>query len=162
VTPAKIGTIPQARVQKSAAQAIPTGVAAFTTLTWDTPVYDTAGLFNSATPEVLTAPIAGVYAIDAGVRWASNPLGTRFAGICLNGPALGVCGIDNNIAVSQYATNDDPGIGTMRLTQQEVSTQESLAAGDTVQVIVVQNSGGDLNVDQWAATSLSMTWVGHG
>lgn len=162
VTPAKFGAIPQARVQKTVAQSITSGVGVFTTLTWEAERYDTAGLFDPAAPDRLTAPIAGVYAIDAGVRWAANVLGSRFAGICINQPTEGACGINNNVAVSQHATNDDPGIGTLRLTQQSVSTQLKLNAGDVVQVIVSQNSGGALNVDQWAATNLAMTWVGSG
>jgi protein involved in polysaccharide export with SLBB domain len=59
-----------------------------------------------------------------------------------------------------FRTNDDPGINTARLTQQTVSTQYKLAAGDTAQVIVVQNSGADLSVDQYAATSLNLAWIG--
>jgi hypothetical protein len=162
VTPAKIGAIPQARVEKTVAQAIPSNIAVFNTLTWESELYDTAGLFNPAAPDRLTAPIAGVYAIDGGVRWATNALGTRFAGICINQPTVGACGLTNNVAVSQYATNDDPGIGTMRLTQQSVSTQLKLAAGDVVQVVVTQNSGGALNIDGFPVTHLAMTWVGPG
>jgi hypothetical protein len=162
VTPAKFGAIPQARVEKTAAQSIPSNIAVFNTLTWESELYDTAGLFDPAAPDRLTAPIAGVYVINAGVRWAANALGTRFAGICINQPTVGACGITNNVAVSQYATNDDPGIGTLRLTQQSVSTQLKLNAGDVVQLVVTQNSGGALNVDQYAATNLAMTWVGSG
>lgn len=162
VTPAKIGAIPQARVEKTGAQSIPSNIAVFNTLTWESERYDTAGLFDPAAPDRLTAPIAGVYAIDGGVRWSANALGTRFAGICINQPTVGACGITNNVAVSQYATNDDPGIGTLRLTQQSVSTQLKLAAGDVVQIVVTQNSGGPLNVDGQPASNLAMTWVGPG
>jgi hypothetical protein len=162
VTPAKFGTIPQARVEKTVAQSIPSNIAVFNTLTWEGEVYDTAGLFDPAAPDRLTAPIAGVYAIDGGVRWSANALGTRFAGICINQPTVGACGLTNNVAVSQYATNDDPGVGTLRLTQQSVSTQLKLAAGDVVQVVVTQNSGGALNVDGFPVTHLAMTWVGPG
>ena len=160
VTPAKFGAIPQARVEKAAAQSIPTGPA-FTGLTWATELYDTAGLFNPAAPDRLTAPIAGVYAIEAGVRWAANATGFRFAGICINQlPAD--CSIDDNIAVSEYATNDDPGVGALKLTQQSVSTQVKLAAGAIVHVVVTQDSGVALNVDPFRATYLAMTWVGAG
>jgi hypothetical protein len=162
VTPAKFGAIPQARVEKTAAQSIPSNIAVFNTLTYEAELYDTAGLFDPAFPGRLTAPIAGVYVIDAGVRWAANALGTRFAGICINQPTVGACGLTNNVAVSQYATNDDPGVGTLRLTQQSVSTQLKLAAGDVVQVVVTQNSGGALNVDGFPVTHLAMTWVGPG
>lgn len=162
VTPAKFGAIPQARVEKTVGQSIPSNIAVFNALTYESELYDTAGLFDPAAPDRLTAPIAGVYAIDAGVRWSANALGTRFAGICINQPTVGACGITNNIAVSQYATNDDPGVGTLRLTQQSVSTQVKLAAGAVVQVVVTQNSGGALNVDGQPATNLAMTWVGPG
>ena len=162
VTPAKFGVIPQARIEKNAAQSIPSNIAVFNALTYEVESYDTAGLFNPALPDRLTAPIAGVYAIDGGVRWAANALGTRFAGICINQPTIGACGINNNVAVSQYATNDDPGVGTLRLTQQSVSTQLKLAAGDVVQLVVTQNSGAPLNVDGFPATNLAMTWVGRG
>jgi hypothetical protein len=160
ITPAKIGVIPQVRLEKTAAQSITTGPA-FTGVTWDTELYDTAGLFNPATPDTLTAPIAGVYSIEAGVRWSANPTGFRFAGICINQlPAD--CAVLDNVAVSEYATNDDPGVGTPKLTQQSVSTQLKLAAGDIVHVIVTQDSGVTLTVDQWRATHVAMTWVGSG
>jgi hypothetical protein len=148
-------------VQKTVAQAIISDVTVLTPLTWDVAVYDNGGFYDPALPDRLTVPANGVYVIDGGVRWATNPLGTRFAGLCINGADAG-CTVDTNVAVSQYATNDDPGIGTARLTQQTVSTQVKLNAGDVVQLIVVQNSGTPLNVDQFAATSLSMAWVGTG
>lgn len=162
VTPAKFGAIPQARVEKTVAQAIPSNIAVFNALTYEAELYDTAGLFDPAAPDRLTAPIAGVYVIDAGVRWSANALGTRFAGICINQPTVGSCGLTNNVAVSQYATNDDPGIGSLRLTQQSVSTQLKLAAGDVVQAVVTQNSGAPLNADGFPVTHLAMTWVGSG
>jgi hypothetical protein len=150
------------RVQKTAAQMIDSTTSVLTPLTWDVAIYDTGGFYNPATPDVLTAPEDGVYAIDGGVRWAHNPLGTRFAGICVNGPSVGGCNVDTDVAVSQYATNDDPGIGSTRLTQQTVSTQVKLVTGDVVQLVVVQNSGGPLSVDQWAATNLAMVKIGEG
>jgi len=148
-------------VQKDAAQLIPSGVTILLPLTWQVPVYDTGGFYNSATPDRLTVPSTGVYAISGGVRWATNNLGTRFMAICVNGADTG-CTVDTDIAVSQYATNDDPGIGTPRLTQQSTSTQALLHAGDVVQVVVVQNTGGDLSVDQWAATHLAMIKLAAG
>jgi hypothetical protein len=148
-------------VQKTAAQAIDSGVATLVPLTWDVAVYDTGGFFDPTLPDRITAPVDGVYVISAGVRWAYNPLGTRFMAICINGAESG-CTVDTNLAVSQYATNDDPGIGSTRLTQQATTTQAKLVAGDVVQVVVVQNSGDPLAVDQWAATSLAMARVGAG
>jgi len=152
---------PQVRVHKDAAQEIPTGVTTLVPLTWQVPVYDTDSFYDPALPDRLTVPEDGVYAISGGVRWATNPLGTRFMAVCINGADSG-CTVDTNIAVSQYATNDDPGIGTPRLTQQSTSTLMKLVAGDVVQIVVVQNSGDPLLVDQWAATHLAMSWVGNG
>jgi len=151
---------PSVRVQKDAAQAIDSGVSTLVPLTWETAIYDTDGFYNPATPDLITVPVSGVYVVSGGVRWATNNLGTRFMAICING--TGGCTVDTNIAVSQYATNDDPGIGSTRLTQMSTTTQAKFTAGDVVQIVVVQNSGGPLNVDQWAATHLAMVWVGTG
>jgi hypothetical protein len=152
---------PTVRAQKTAAQSIATGVTTLVPLTWDTAVYDTGNFFNPAVPDRLTVHTTGVYVISGGVRWATNNLGTRFMAICVNGADTG-CTVDTDIAVSQYATNDDPGVNTPRLTQQSTTTQQLLHANDVVQVVVVQNSGGPLNVDQYAATHLALTWIGPG
>jgi hypothetical protein len=130
-------------------------------LTWDTTVYDTGNFYDPAMPDRLTIHTTGVYVISGGVRWPSNNLGTRFMGICVNGVATG-CNANTDIAVSQYATNDDPGIGTMRLTQQSTTTQELLHANDVVQVVVVQNSGVPLDLLNVPATHFALTWVGPG
>jgi hypothetical protein len=157
ITPAKFGVIPQARVEMATDQSI-TGDATITPLTWGTATYNTAGMFNVATPDRLTAPIAGVYAIDGGVRWAANVNGFRFAAVCLNGPSAGGCTATTDVAVSEYPTNDS----TMRLTQQTVSTQLKLAAGDVVQLAAAQDSGVALLVNALPATNFEMTWIGSG
>jgi hypothetical protein len=161
ITPAKFGVIPQARVELATDQSI-AGDATITPLTWGTATYNTAGMFNVATPDRLTAPIAGVYAIDGGVRWAANVNGFRFAAVCLNGPSGGGCNATTDVAVSEYPTNDDPGVGTLRLTQQTVSTQLKLAAGDVVQLAAAQDSGVALLVNALPATNFEMTWIGSG
>jgi len=106
-------------------------------------------------------PENGVYVTSGRVRWATNPLGTRFMAICVNGQDTG-CTVDTDIAVSQYATNDDPGIGTPRLTQQSTTTQAKLVAGDVVQVVVVQNSGRSAERRSVGATHLAMAKMGTG
>lgn len=161
VTPAKFGAIPQARLQKTTAQTIP-GDETITTLAWDGAQYNVGGMFDPAAPDRLVVSTAGVYEISAGVRWAGNLTGYRFAAICLNAAAAGGCNATSDVAVSEYATNNNPGVGVVRLTQQTVSTQIKLAAGDVVQIAVAQNTGAGLNVDGLPATSFSMTWVGKG
>jgi len=163
VTPAKWGTIPQVRAAKTVGnnQAIASSNGVFSAVTWDNVSYDTAGMFSAAAPDHLTVPVAGVYVITGGVRWSANAAGFRFAGICLNQDAAS-CSINENVAVSEYATNDDPVIGNLKLTQQSVSTQVKLAAGDTIRLIVTQDSGVGLTVDGYAATYLAMSWIGKG
>jgi len=161
VTPAKFGVIPQARATKTTGQSVASSAGVFSTVTWDTVQYDTAAIFSAAAPDHLTAPIAGVYAIEGGVRFSANAVGFRFAGICINQPAA-TCTASDNIAVSEYATNDDPGVGTSKLTQLAVSTQVKLNAGDAVRLIVTQDSGATLTVDGLPATFLAMSWIGKG
>jgi len=162
ITPAKFGAMPQVRATKTVGQPIATsGVGVFAAVTWDAVQYDTAGIFNPATPDRLTAPIAGVYAIEGGVRWTANATGFRFAGICLNQPPA-TCTANDNIAVSEYATNDDPGVGALKLTQQSVSTHLKLNAGDVVRLVVTQDSGATVTVDGLPATFFAMSWIGKG
>jgi hypothetical protein len=160
VTPTKFGAIPQARLQ-TAGQSIP-GDETITTLAWNSAQYNVGGMFDPAAPDRLVVSTAGVYEISAGVRWAGNLTGYRFAAICLNAATAGGCNATSDVAVSEYATNSNPGVGVVRLTQQTVSTQIKLAAGDVVQIAVAQNTGAGLNVDGLPATSFSMTWVGKG
>jgi len=153
VTPAKLGTIPQVRVEIGSAQSIPTDTA--TGLTWSTVGYDTAGLFKAANPDQLTAPIAAVYAIEAGVRWAQQPGGYRLVGICLNQVAAS-CSKAENIALSQHSTSGNPA------PKESVSTQVRLAAGDVVRVVVAQDSGASVAIDASPGTHFAMSWIGRG
>ncbi len=161
ITTSKIGAIPQARLEKSLGQAIP-GTESIVPLTWDVQRYNVGGMFNPATPDRLVVQVPGVYAIDAGARWVGNLTGYRFVAVCLNGGGADTCGAANNVAVSEYATNHNPGVGVVRLTQQTVSTQIKLAAGDVIQVVVTQNTGANLTVDGLPATNFAMTWIGNG
>lgn len=153
VTPAKLGKIPQVRIEIGSAQSIPTDTQSG--LTWSTVRYDTAGFFNPANPDQLTAPIAGVYAIEAGVRWEQHAGGYRAVGICLNEvPAS--CSKAVNIALSQHSTSGNPA------PKQSVSTQVKLAAGDVVRVVVAQDSGASVAVDASPGTHFAMSWIGRG
>ena len=68
ITPAMFGTIPTVRTYNSADETI--ADSTFTTLTFDTNRYDTAGMHSTSTnTSRLTAPISGVYAVTANVRF---------------------------------------------------------------------------------------------
>jgi hypothetical protein len=128
-----------------------------TPIAWTSASFDTDHLFDPAHNTRLTAPISGVYQIDAGVRWAANPTGLRFLAICLNGDTTG-CFATTNIGASEVQAVSDSG----HLTQQTASSLIELNAGDTVSAVVQQDSGGNLAANADPATFLSMTWVGKG
>jgi len=153
VTPAKFGTIPAARATKTTSQSIPNNQA--TVLTFDTEDFDTGtspGLHDPTSNTRLTAPISGVYQIDAGLGWASNPTGNRLFGLKLNGAAL-CC----HLAESRMQA---PSTSEAR---QNVSDLVKLSAGDFVEAVALQTSGGNLDaVNSNFSTFLAMTWVGPG
>jgi hypothetical protein len=154
VTPAKISGIPAARVTRgSSNQTIPNNLGAI--VQFDSEVFDTAGLFDPASPQVLRAPIAGLYLLTASVRWAANATGTRFAGFQISSVS-GFVAPDWRNAV----TGGD-------LTDQEISSLVALQPNQTVRVFVYQTSGAPLDLlwrDDPASNAeapvLTMHWVG--
>ena len=65
--PELAASIPAARVTRSTAQTITTGVV--TSLDFNTEEYDTASIHEAATPARLTAPIPGIYSVTVEVPW---------------------------------------------------------------------------------------------
>jgi hypothetical protein len=126
------GTGPaQARVYNSAAIATTSG--AVPALTFNSERYDTGGFHStSVNTERLTAPTAGLYSIGATVRWEANAAGARQTFLRVNGTTI----IDLDDRDIDAATNHT----------NKVNTEYQLAAGDYVEVLVFQNSGGPLNV----------------
>lgn len=122
-----------ARVYNSANISIANATA--TLLTYDTERYDTDTIHStSVNTGRLTCFTAGKYAIFAVVQWAANVTGRRSLQIRINGTTTIVN--DSRMAVT------DAGAGTV----QAVATVYELAVGDYVESIVVQASGGALNV----------------
>lgn len=106
-----------------------------TALTFDSERWDTDSIHStSSNTGRLTATIAGKYLITALVRWAANNDGRRSVWIREGG--------DTIIALVQA----DAATGGV-FTVQEVSRQYNLKAGEYVEVLVNQNSGGALNVE---------------
>jgi hypothetical protein len=149
VTPAKVGTIPAARVTKSASQSV--GSGALTTLTWDAEDFDTAALHDNAVNNSrLTAPISGIYQVTAGVDWAFNATGFRQAAVSVNGSSHASVIVDPSSSADEH---------------QQVSDIVNLSAGDFVEVQGEQTSGGGLNVLGGGGsfpTFMAMTWIGPG
>lgn len=143
-------SIPAARVTNSGDQTI--GNTGVTALAFDTERYDTANLHTSGNNTLLTAPVAGIYAITAQVQWASNATGFRQVSLQKN--AASFLAVDTRNAVG----------GVTNTTAQTVTTQARLAAGDFVRAQVYQDSGGDLAVKAFSELSpeFSMTWLAPG
>lgn len=111
--------------------------------------FDQGGLFNGPTcytaASSLTAPQAGVYLITGGVAWPSNPTGNREISLQLNGSTTLVA--DQRSAVNGAVT------------EQNISTIYRLGAGDYIEEIVTQTSGGTLNPAEDERSYLGMTFV---
>ena len=94
--------------------------------------YDTAGFHDVVNPTRLTVPVAGKYLIYAWVFWDGSAVGSvRYAGLAVNG-------ISREAALSAPAAGTGPSYS--------IATHASLAVGDYVELKVLQNSGGDLDV----------------
>ena len=156
VTNGSLGTgelshaIPAARVTRTSAQSIPDSLN--TSLAFDQERYDAAGVHDNATNNSrLTAPVTGIYAVTAQFTWGGSAgAGSRFAGVMKNGSTL--------IARSQELAGDD---------DENITTQVLLAAGDYVEVQVLQTSGGTLPIAanglaQQITPEFSMTWLAPG
>ena len=143
-------SIPAARVTRSSAQSIPDSLN--TNLAFDQERYDTAGMHDNATNNSrLTAPATGIYAVTAQFTWGGSAgTGSRFGGLMRNGSTL--------IARSLQVPGDD---------DENMTTQVRLAAGDYVEVVVLQTSGSSLTVAangmaQQVTPEFSMTWLAPG
>src|SRR5262249_35062273 len=161
VTADKFAVLPAARASAPGdpgffcvQQNIPNG--SDTVIVWLGEVFDTAGLHVATTcvppPDPLasrlTAPRAGIYQVDAGVKWGGdNGTGERFLGLGVNGTSF-----PGGPRVPAAHANG---------TGQAVSTLVSLNAGDYVEAVVFQSSGSDLYLQESVDRNfLEMHWVG--
>jgi hypothetical protein len=134
-----------ARIFNSAAISIANNVV--TALSFNSERYDTDTIHDTVTNNTrMTCRTAGLYDISASVEWAGpNATGHRSTHIRLNGATF--------IAGESIPPSSDD------VTRQTISTQYSLAAGDYVEVIVSQSSGGALNVNASANQSPEFSMV---
>ena len=145
ITPSKLAPVPTARVIADPVSVTTNSPA---NVPWTSEVYDTAGMHSDAQNDRLTAPIAGVYSISAGVRWGSNDSANRLLSLVLND--------------ATYIASDarGPMLGGIRPMNQ-VSTTRRLAAGDFVVAKVEQNSGVTLMTSSFdEQTNFTMTFLG--
>lgn len=132
-----IEELPQARVYNSANISIPSGTASYTALTFNSERYDqgtaTEQHSTSSNTSRLTCREAGLHGIGGHIRYASNVTGIRDLAIRLNGTTL--------IAV------DRRGAAATGGTYISIATEYRLAVGDYVELVTLQNSGANLNVE---------------
>lgn len=141
---------PACRVYNDAAISIPDNTV--TLLTFNQERYDTANIHSTASNTGrLTAPITGIYDIFGHIAYAANSTGTREILIRLNG-------------ATYIAVHDETGPSATLTHQQSISTHWLLNAGDYVELIAYQNSGGSLNVTSTSAYTpeFGMTWISNG
>jgi hypothetical protein len=93
----------------------------------------------------LTAPVAGLYEIGAGVEWPSNNVGTRALTVRKNG-------------VTPLATERVDAVNGAA-TVQTVQTLARLAEGEFVEAVVRKTGGGALSVSG-TPNHLSLAWLG--
>jgi hypothetical protein len=112
--------------------------------------------FPDATPGdcFLTVSRGGLYLVTGGVAWGDNATGVREVHI------LGwTAGLANPFRVAREISGADPGAPVMNL-----AAVRRLAAGESVSLAVIQDSGSPLNVlgdtSLGAATELAVTWIG--
>ena len=121
------------RVTNSAAITIAT--ATWTNLSFDTETWDTAGMHDAVNPDRLTCITAGYYIIIGQVEWAVVVGGLRYVNINHS--------VTTNIAMVSPGSTAD-GVTTPR---QIVTTLFYMTPGEYVELMVLQESGGNLNIN---------------
>jgi hypothetical protein len=138
-------SIPAVRVTRNSNQTISNNT--WTALAFDTEHYDTAAMHDNTTNNNrLTAPVTGIYLITAHLDWAYQQQGTR----------------ELSVWSGTTIANSGPYFGPG---PEEITTQARLTAGQSVELHVYQNGGGNLDVlgnVPYDRLEFSMTWVAPG
>lgn len=136
---AAAATFSGARVINDSVQVITSQLSPLTVLAFNAEKFDTDGYHdNSTNNSRLTAPQAGYYLVGATIEFAFNATGRRDVYIFHT-----VAGGGSSVAVDQVA--GDAPANTVAL-DVSLGTLIHMAAGDYCEVLVLQNSGGNLNV----------------
>ncbi len=121
------------RLTLSANQSIPNSTA--TAVTWDTETWDTDSYHStSSNTSRLVIPATGKYAIWAIMNWDASGTGYRYGYFRKNGSTV--------LAYPALAPAVAGGVGTII----NGYFEESFTASDYIELLVVQNSGGALNL----------------
>lgn len=140
--------VPSCRVDQIADQVITQ--LTFTPITFDAEIYDTDSMHDpGVNPTRVTAQTAGVYSVDAGVLWQFNANGGRVIQIKKNG-------------VESVARQDQDSAATLTRAA-NVGTTVKLDVGDYLELVVYQDSGGNLSIDSGSTDPnayMALTYLG--
>ncbi len=139
---------PSARVRRTTTQSIPSTDATFTPITFNTAIFDTRTFWSAGAPTLITIPEQGLYVFGGNGKWAANATGTREIGFRRNGSEI-LLVVDQPME----ATN-----GGTTVPSSHASYQARLNAGDTLELIVRQESGGALDMTAEADNSI-VFWI---
>lgn len=135
---------PYAHVFNSALISIPNNV--LTAITFDTEREDTGGCHStSSNTSRLIAPLAGIFSLGGSISIAANATGIRQAALRVNGSLIVA---ETTIASAGAGSGTEFMLG---------GVQWRLAVSDYVELMVLQNSGGALNL-QFAASFSPECW----
>jgi len=134
VGPSELAQLPGARVYLAEGTRVDLASGARTTLSFGARAYSQGGVWSDAQPDRLTAPVAGVYQVTAGVVFEDNGSGARGLWIVDAGTGAEVVGEQQNAANAIVPT------------ALSVSTILHLDANQSVSVQVQQTSGRDIAV----------------
>lgn len=137
---------PAARVRRTTTQSItPSGT--FVPISFDTEIFDTDAIWTVGSPTEFTINTDGIYIFGGCGLWAANGTGTRELAFRLNG---------SNI----IQTNDQPAETTHAASTRwhHITYQYRLGAGDSLELLARQESGGALNMTAEAEDSI-VFWI---
>lgn len=139
-----VETVVSAKVSRNGTQSIPT--ATTTTVIFNSEYFDTNSAHNTSTG-VFTVPTGkgGKYLVSAIVEFAGSAAGARSIDVLTNG--TGSCCLDFLFAGSVHAAGD----------MLKGSTIVSVAEGNTIELQVYQNTGGNLNIGVSGVTYTNMS-----
>jgi hypothetical protein len=146
-------SIPAVHATRSASQIIPDG-STFTPIAFDEERYDTATMHSNliiGNNSRLTAPVDGIYEVTAAIAWGTSDDGTRALGLRRTGTTL-------------VAHENVPAAAGGLQPEQLLTATVRLEAGDYVEAVVAQTSGGplDLAKAEQVGPEFSMTWLAPG
>lgn len=143
--------VPRARAYENVTIAIPTG--AWTTVPFASEAYDTENIHDPSVSsgKYMTCRTAGIYQITGNIRWANG------AGV-IRGLRIYHTGSPNYAQIGIQFLSPIAG----NVSMMDVTTSWELAVNDTIELQVYQDSGGNLNLDNeaYSSSTLSLVWLG--